>query len=161
VNFHVCELIAGSLELPVMAAIPSSLFQREDGSKMRTVRLEEAGPVLDARAKADYARRLAELRIEFEEAQRFNDAERLSRVRCEIDLLSQHLARAVGLGGRNRRAGSQAERARSAVTKRLKDSIHRIAGAMPLLGRDLSVRVKTGYFCSYNPHPDRPVAWKF
>jgi hypothetical protein len=25
----------------------------------------------------------------------------------------------------------------------------------------LAARGKTGYFCSYNPHPDRPVTWKF
>jgi hypothetical protein len=25
----------------------------------------------------------------------------------------------------------------------------------------LAARIKTGYFCSYNPHLDRPVAWKF
>ncbi len=144
-EFHVCELIAAFLEVPVTAAVAGSVSQREDG---RTVRFEDAGPLLDVRAKAEYARRLAELRAELEEGQRFNDSERVSRAQCEMDLLAEQLAAAVGLGGRNRRAGSQAERARSAVTKRLKDSIQKIAEAMPLLGRHLGARVKTGYFCS-------------
>ena len=29
------------------------------------------------------------------------------------------------------------------------------------LGYHLAARIKTGYFCSYNPHPDRPVTWRF
>jgi hypothetical protein len=35
--------------------------------------LGDAGPILDARAKSDYRRRLGELRSELEEAQRLND----------------------------------------------------------------------------------------
>jgi len=46
-------------------------------------------------------------------------------------------------------------------TKRIREAINRIAGGIPSLGRHLAVRIKTGYFCSYNPHPDRPVSWKF
>ena len=160
-EFHVCELIACLLEVPVATAVASGIAQKENGSNMRTVLFEDAGPLLDTRAKAEYVRRLAELRVELEEGQRFNDPERVSRAQCEMDLLAEQLAATVGLGGRNRRPGSQAERARSAVTKRLKDSIHKITEAMPALGRHLCARVKTGYFCSYNPHPDRPVRWKF
>ena len=78
-----------------------------------------------------------------------------------MDALAEQLAAAVGLGGRNRRIGSGAERARCAVTKRIKSSIKRIGEAIPSLGSHLAARVKTGYFCSYNPHPERPVAWKF
>jgi hypothetical protein len=33
--------------------------------------------------------------------------------------------------------------------------------AIPSLGYHLAARIKTGYFCSYNPHPERPVPWKF
>src|SRR6266446_10954076 len=69
------------------------------------------------------------------------------------------------LRGRTRGQGPQdfsgAERARSAVTKCIKKAIRKICEAIPSLGYHLAVRIKTGYFCSYNPHPDRPVAWKF
>jgi non-specific serine/threonine protein kinase len=76
-------------------------------------------------------------------------------------LIAQHLAFAIGLGGRDRKTSSEAERARCAVTKRIKQSIQKIGDAIPALGHHLTARIKTGYFCSYNPHPDRPVTWKF
>jgi hypothetical protein len=159
-EFHVSELTATLLEVAVSAAGVASHLCREGASDVWTARIQDAGPILDARAKAEYARRLAELRGELEVAQRFNDSERASRAQHEMDCLAEHLAAAVGLGGRNRRAGSHAERARSAVTKRLKDCIDKIAKAIPPLGYHLAARIKTGYFCSYNPHPDRPVRWK-
>jgi hypothetical protein len=95
------------------------------------------------------------------EAERFNDYARAERARGEMDALAEQLASAIGLGGRNRRIGSEAERARSALTKRIKDSIKRIGAAIPSLGSHLAARVKTGYFCSYHPQPERTVAWKF
>jgi hypothetical protein len=42
-----------------------------------------------------------------------------SQAREEIEALTQRLAAAMGLGGRDRPAGSAAERARSTVTQRL------------------------------------------
>ena len=160
-EFHVSELIAVVGDEPV--ATVSHLargISKEDGSQLQTGRFQDAGPILDARAKAEYARRMAELRGELEDAERSNDPARMGRAQQEMDCIANQLAAAVGLGGRNRRAASQAERARSAVTKRIKDSIHKIAEAMPPLGCHLGARVKTGYFCSYSPHPDRPVNWK-
>jgi hypothetical protein len=157
-EFHVNELLA---EMPVAAvAHLASGTPKEDRSQMRTARFQDAGPILDARAKAEYARRLADLRGELEDAERLNDPERAGRAQQEMDSIADQLAAAVGLGGRNRRAASQAERARSAVTKRIKDSIEKIAEALPPLGRHLATTVKTGYFCSYNRHPGRPVEWK-
>jgi Domain of unknown function (DUF4118) len=155
-EFHVSELVA-----PVarVAGESQRCFQ-EDGSKVWAAHLQDAGPILDSRAKAEYARRLAELRGELEDAERLNDPEAARKARQERDCIADQLAMAVGLGGRNRNAASQAERARSAVTKRIKDSINKIAEAIPSLGRHLATRVKTGYFCSYKPHPDRPFKWK-
>jgi hypothetical protein len=57
----------------------------------------------------------------------------------------------VGLGGRARRAGSAAERARSAVQRRIKNALGRIADADPELGAVLSRSVRTGNFCVYLP----------
>jgi hypothetical protein len=159
-EFHVSELIVALLEVPVAAAGLAGGVAKKVGVGLRTGYLQDAGPILDIRAKAEYARRLAELREELEKAERFNDSERAARAQQETEYIADQLAAAVGLGGRNRRAASQAERARSAVTKRIKDSIDKIAEVVPLLGRHLATRVKTGYFCSYNPHPARPVRWK-
>jgi hypothetical protein len=158
-EFHVSELVA-EVHVASVAHRASGGSSKEDGNQMGTSRLQDAGPILDARAKAEYGRRLAELRGELEDAERLNDPTRAGRARQEMDYIADQLALAIGLGGRNRRAASQAERARSAVTKRIKHSIGKIAEAMPALGRHLAARIKTGYFCSYSPNPDRPVGWK-
>jgi hypothetical protein len=52
-----------------------------------------------------------------------------------------------------------AERARSAVSKRIKDAIRKIHQNHPTLGRYLSVSVKTGHTCGYLPDPQEPVQW--
>ena len=101
-----------------------------------------------------------DLRKDLEEAERFNDTSRAERDREEVDALAEQLAAAVGLGGRNRRIGSGAERARSAVTKRIKTSIKRIGETIPSLGRHLATR-SDRRFRSPFPHSERTVAWKF
>ncbi|HEX6244217.1 MAG TPA: hypothetical protein VFZ61_25045, partial [Polyangiales bacterium] len=65
--------------------------------------------------------------------------------------LGEELARAVGLGGRDRRAASDVERVRINVQRRLKDAIERIGAAEPSLGRYLAAAVKTGTSCVYQP----------
>jgi hypothetical protein len=52
------------------------------------------------------------------------------------------------------------ERARSAVTKRIRDALQKIERNHPTLGRHLGLRVKTGYECVYSPDPELPVAWQ-
>jgi non-specific serine/threonine protein kinase len=90
-----------------------------------------------------------------------NDPQRKTEAQNELQAIADYLASAVGLGGRDRKTSSDAERARSAVTKSIKKAIQRVGEAIPSLGYHLVARIKTGYFCSYNPHPDRPVSWKF
>ena len=74
-----------------------------------------------------------------------------------MDALTEQLASAVGLGGRDRPAGSAAERARTTVTHSLRTVIERIARQNPRLGDHLTRRVRTGTFCVYAPDPERPV----
>ena len=111
----------------------------------------DAGTVLDEQAVQSYRRRLLELREELDEAEGFADAGRANRAREEIDFLTEELARAVGLGGRLRRAGAAAERARTAVQKRLRTAIRRIEEGLPELGRHLDQAIRTGTFCGYLP----------
>ena len=161
-EIHVSELLAS---LPHASAAGSAVHASGrlfgDGDRFIIAGLNDAGPVLDAQAKAEYKCRLNELREDLEEAERFNDPARAAKAHDEMNGIARQLAAAVGLGGRDRRASSESDRARSAATKRIKEAIHRIAEAIPPLGHHLAARIKTGYFCSYNPHPDRPVAWKF
>ena len=150
-EFHVTELLPRQMAV----SIPVPANQRI------TTGLHAGIPMLDARAKAEYRRRLNELRQDLIQAERFNDLQRKTEVQNEIQAISDHIACVIGLGGRVRKSSSDAERARSAATKCIKKTIQKIGEAIPSLGYHLVARIKTGYFCSYNPHPDRPVSWKF
>jgi tetratricopeptide (TPR) repeat protein len=119
-----------------------------------------AGEMLDSTARSDYRDRIGELREDLAEAERFNDEGRIAKARAEIDDLESHLASALGLGGRSRRASTDAERARIAVTKGIKGAIRQIRAEDPELGRHLSTAVSTGYFCCYHLNADHPVTWQ-
>jgi hypothetical protein len=122
--------------------------------------LGDAGEMLDAEAKARYKERLADLQEELEEAQRFNDLERAARAEHEIGFLTDELGRAVGLGGRTRRAGSAAERARLNVSRAISAAVKRIGGQERGLAEHLTATIRTGLFCSYNPDPRLVVRWE-
>ena len=68
----------------------------------------------------------------------------------QLDALAEQLAYAVGLGGRDRRAASQVERARLNVQRRLKDTIDAVTSQDPATGRYLAAAIKTGTFCSFS-----------
>lgn len=55
--------------------------------------------------------------------------------------------------------GTDAERARVAVTKRIRAAIAKIAAHHRSLGHHLDTTVKTGNACAYLPDPDRPIVW--
>jgi hypothetical protein len=153
-EFHVRELLDRPLDVSTLATAVA-VHRHVMGA------LHAGVPVLDEQAKAECKRRLNELREDSNEAERFNDPQRKTEAQNERQAIADYLGSAVGLGGRNRRASSDAERARSAVTKCIRKAIQKIGDAIPSLGYHLAARIKTGYFCSYNPHPDRPVTWKF
>jgi hypothetical protein len=157
-EFHVSELLACLILMGAPTPLPAVTANRR--LRDASAGFSDAGPVLDAQAKAEYKRRLKDLRQEVEEAGRFNDFYRAAKAQHEVNAISRSLASAIGLAGRDRKTCSEAERARSAVTKRIKRAIRKIGEAIPSLGHHLSARIKAGYFCSYNPHPDRPVVWK-
>jgi len=123
--------------------------------------LGDAGEMLDDQAKVAYRRRLSELHEDLEEAKQGGNVERAERAEQEIEALTSELSRAVGLGGRNRRAASASERARQSITKTIKAVLERIAQSDAGLGDNLSTSVKTGTFCSYEPDPEYPIAWEF
>jgi hypothetical protein len=154
---HVTELRCPANDFITYALHVSS---RAAGSNAVIAGLPCALPTLDSQAKGEYKARIDELRKDVEEAERFNDFYRAARSRSEIDAIAERLATAVGLGGRDRPASSDAERARSAVTKRIREAVKRIARVLPPLGLHLAAGIKTGYFCSYNPHPEHPANWK-
>jgi tetratricopeptide (TPR) repeat protein len=139
-----------------LAAPPAAVAARPADGELGTP--GDLGEVLDGAARRAYRTRLADLEAELDEAERFGDGERAALARAERDALAHELAAAIGLGGRARRRGDPAERARSAVTRRIREMITRIEAAHPTLGRHLRHSVRTGTYCAYEP--DEPVTWE-
>ena len=121
--------------------------------------LGDAGPMLDGAARAAYRRRVEELRADIDEALEEGRLEEAEARREELDQFVAELARAFGLGGRDRRAASAAERARLNVTRALRTAIARIMEAFPAAGAELDRRVRTGLYCAYEPADDDPIRW--
>jgi predicted ATPase len=116
------------------------------------------GPVLDDTARRQYERRILELQEEIEQADHDHDLARAYKSQIELDALIDHLTGALGLGNRTRTAGGTAERARSAVTHRLRVAIRKLEKLNPNLGRHLEHAINTGTYCSYRP--ERPSIWR-
>ena len=110
-----------------------------------------ADPVLDPTARTAYRRRLQELDKEENRADATGDVDWSSRVQHERDQLLESLRAASGLSGRSRLLGEGAERARKAVTARLRDAVNRIERRNNSLGAHLRESIRTGQHCSYSP----------
>ena len=123
--------------------------------------LGDAGEMLDAKAKQEYQRRLIELREELEDLRERGDEKRGVQVETEIDFLHREIARAVGLGGRDRRVGSAAERARLNVTRAIKSALQKISERHGQLGELLDRSIRTGSFSCYLANPRTPITWRF
>lgn len=121
--------------------------------------LGDAGAWLDARARAQYLGRIADLRHELAEALEFNDPCRTARLRAELECLGDQLSAALGLGGRDRKAAAHRERARLMVTKAIKAAIARVRASDAALGRHFANSIKTGNLCAYDPGELPAVRW--
>lgn len=166
-KFHALDLVQGTdqqsaaetqsgVRLVRLGARPAVL----DNLGMHADGLGDAGEMLDEAAKAAYRRRLKELGEEIEEAKESANVERVSQAEDELDALKRELARAIGLRGRNRRAASAVERARVSVTRAIKDALRKIAQHDTEMGRFLTVTIRTGNFCSYDPDQPVLVSWR-
>jgi uncharacterized membrane protein len=113
VEFHVLDLAGGigSHRHDDETSLPRGDEDLEKAG-IHIGNLGDAGEMLDDQAKAAYRRRLSDLHEQLEEAKERGNVERAEQAEQEIDALTQELSRAVGLGGRNRRAVSASERAR-------------------------------------------------
>src|SRR5262249_36914934 len=156
---HVLTLISVSAD-PSEGSPEAPLFQDPSLPFDHTEGFSDAGEVLDPQARAAYKQRLSELREELAEAQQFNDLGRSEQLAAEIDFLTHELSRAVGLGGRVRRMGSPAERARVNITRAIKLALRKISEHHPALGQHLATTVKTGVYCSYTPDVRMPITWQ-
>jgi len=155
-EFHVLDLAAAGHE--ARTAGPRISPARDDD--LHHARLSDLGPILDEQAKTAYRARLRELEEDLAEATSWADPVRAAQARQEMQFLTGQLAAAVGLGGRDRTAGSPAERARVNITKAVKIALSRIRAHSPGLADHLDATIHTGTFCSYTPDPRAPIAWR-
>jgi hypothetical protein len=143
-EFHVLDMVAGE-----RGGSANESRATEPGQAFSA--LGDAGEMLDARAKGAYRRRLAEIGEDIEEARAAGDIEREAQAEAERDCLVRELSRAVGLGGRDRRASSASERARVSVTRAVRSAMTRVREHNPQLGEHLDRSIRTGTYCVYLP----------
>ena len=116
------------------------------------------GEVIDVAARRAYEQRIRDLQEDVDEAELAHDLARAERAQVELDALVDHLTAAIGHGRRTRRTSGTAERARTAVTQRVRATMRQLAATHPDLGRHLRASVSTGLYCSYTPPDD--TTWR-
>lgn len=114
----------------------------------------QAIPLIDQQSKQEYRQRIQVLQTEIQEAEEFQHHDRIQKLRAEYEQILEHLSSSLALGGQPREAGSSVEKARSAVTWRIRSTIKKIGKIHPALGKHLSNSIQTGTFCSYQPEED-------
>jgi pimeloyl-ACP methyl ester carboxylesterase len=116
-----------------------------------------AEPILDERARAEIRTRIAELDEQMARAERAGSPTAL-RAAAERETLVRELRAATGLGGRRRGLADPAERARKAVSGRIREAIEKLRAELPALGVHLDGAISTGTFCGYAP--TFPTRWR-
>jgi predicted ATPase len=148
--WHLRELVSRPRE--VVLALSLVATEAED-----PVPIGDAGPQVDREALRQYRNRLAELDLALDEAEAAHDVSRHAKSTAERAALIKELARATGLGGKARRAGSPTEKARLNVTRTIRHAIAYLSTAHPALGTHLDESIVTGVSCSYEPRTN--VVW--
>ena len=119
--------------------------------------MDENEYTMDEQARSQYERRVRELQEDITEAEQLQDLGRKEKLRQELEYLLDHLEKNLGLGGKTRKLKSSAERARAAVTLRIRSAIKKIEKHNPVLAKHLANSLRTGVFCCYSP--EEKVEW--
>ncbi|HSI74591.1 MAG TPA: hypothetical protein VK957_01795, partial [Lunatimonas sp.] len=147
--------VKGLFDIQKLLMQPGQLFHC---AELMGSTLEDSGEkLIDEKAKKQYQRKILELQGELEEAEQYSDFERIEKLHEEYDKLVDHLSSSLNLNRKVRETGGTIDKARSAVTWRIRNAIAKIELIHPLLGAHLSNAIKTGTFCTYKP--DRTLEW--
>jgi hypothetical protein len=116
----------------------------------------------DIEALAAYRDRLDQLDWEIDDATEAVDIGRVEKLGEEREALLAEIRRSTGLGGRIRTVTTEpSERARKAVSARIRDAIRRIEAVTPELAAHLDRSIRTGLRCCYDPPADEPhIDWR-
>lgn len=117
----------------------------------------EGTTVIDDRAMKDYKEKILSLQTDIADAEELGNTTKTEQLRGEYEILLEHLSQVTGMSSKIRKTGSSLEKARSAVTWRIRSSIKKIEKVHPKLAKHLSNSIKTGTFCSYVP--ETPHHW--
>ena len=117
--------------------------------------------LIDLQALNAYRARLDDLAAEMDRAEAEADIGRVENLETEREQLLAEIRRSTGLGGRLRtNPNDPAERARKAVSARIRDAIRRVDTVAPLLAAHLDRSIQTGLQCSYTPVSDEgSISW--
>jgi TolB-like protein/tetratricopeptide (TPR) repeat protein len=147
--------LKGFYDIQKMLLEPRHLFHCAEmmGSSIN----DQGEKLIDEKARKQYQQKILDLQNDIQEAENTSDFLNAEKLQEEYDQLVEHLSRSLGLKGKTRETGGTIEKARSALTWRIRNAIARIEQHHPLLGAHLSNAIKTGILCSYQP--DREVNW--
>lgn len=145
----------GFLDIQKLLENPNQAFHCSELMGSALVTSEEL--VFDEKAKKTYQKKILELQEELSTAEAHNDLARSTALQEEYDRILSHLSTALGLKGKTRSLGNLPDKARSAVTWRIRNAIKKIEKQHPSLGRHLDLSIKTGMFCTYAP--EKMIKW--
>ncbi len=147
--------VKGFLDIAELLANPEKEVHCSD--LMGSILTENSEILMDETARKQYQNRILEIQHDLEEAETNNDTAVSLKLQEEYDNLLTYLSSSMGLQNKPRKTGDPIEKARSAVTWRIRNAIRKIEKAHPELAKHLTISVKTGTFCSYKP--EKPVTW--
>lgn len=147
--------VKGFFDISELLANPEKEVHCSD--LMGSILTESPEFLMDETARKQYRNRILEIQQELDEAETNNDTAVSLKLQEEYDNLLSHLSSSMGLRNKPRKTGDSNEKARSAVTWRIRNAIRKIENVHPELGKHLAVSLKTGTFCSYKP--EKPVTW--
>ena len=158
-DVHVLDLLQLTDAQPGLAraGLTDASADRLAAQGLRATRGLDERVTIDASARAAYRQRWVELQGELEEAEQWNDPARSAKLRAEVDFLAAELASGYGFRAHARSSSGTAEKARKAVTNRLRDAMGKLQYVHPALWQHLVTSLRTGTFCSYQP--SHPTPW--
>ncbi len=147
------------LQRPHAEVSAAELLDPEAGEALAADARLGGDDLLDAEARARYRDHLEALDEQIDTAVALGDDARAAVLDAERQALIDQLKAATGLGGRSRRLGDNAERARKSVTNRIRNTLKKIEGSHPALAEHLRTAIATGSSCAYRPDGEAP-SWR-
>ncbi|MEW2923286.1 hypothetical protein AB1A65_17585 [Muricauda sp. ANG21] len=130
------------------------------GREMECVQLMGVGlatvshKATDKKSLNEARKKIAALEEELQSAHEMGLHAEIEKLQADYDALIEYLSKSLDNQGRIRKIGSINNKARSAVTQRIKNAIKKIEPLHSPLFIHLSTSISTGHYCSYKPQKD-------